>query len=177
MQGKTLLYTTVGVAVVILGLFIVAFAWFHHNSKYQVKVEEGIDNQTFEEMWASGDFTGIEPRSQRAMWDTVHEMSNTIIKAVDGQRWGLIEITEELCNKLILELAAAEKEGKGYQDTERLMEILWRWKAGDLSQGVADHNYVWDRLGGTVGEAYDLQDDVKARMIEKGFRKIDIKWP
>ncbi len=169
-RNKSMVYKALGgTAIILLGLAITFFAWNEYNNKFRLHTEEGIDNETFEEIWEAQDFSGIEPRSYNKMISDVHEMSNTIIKAVDGKRWGLIKITEELCNKLILELASVEKHGEAYAGTDRLMEILWRWKEGDYSEGVEDHNYVWRILGGTVGKAYDLQDDIKKKMAEKGF--------
>ena len=162
-----------GAVLLAVVIAIIAFAWIEYNNKYGVQIEEGVDNERFEEVWKTQDFSGIEPRSERQMLDTIHKMSNTIIKAVDGKRWGLIKITEDLCNQLILETAAADRLGNTYEDTEKFMEILWRWKDGDFSEGVEEHNYVWRRLGGTVGKAYDLQNDVKTQMIEKGFYRKD----
>jgi len=43
-------------------------------------------------------------------------------------------------------------------DRERLLEILEGWKAGDFRRGVAEHNYLWEALGDTVGEAYELRE-------------------
>lgn len=88
------------------------------------------------------------------IYDTMHRMANTKIEAIDGQVWGEIEITPELCNELI------EKVNKsGFDDSEKqkLIGILTRWKNGDFSNCVEEHNYVWKKLGGSVGRAIRLK--------------------
>jgi len=48
-----------------------------------------------------------------------------------------------------------------YNDKDVLLGILYRWKSNDFSQGVFDHNYVWNKLGGTLGKAIELKDIYK----------------
>ena len=40
-----------------------------------------------------------------------------------------------------------------YLDTE-----LKKWKGLDFSNGVEVHNYVWTKLGGTIGKAKSLDE-------------------
>lgn len=85
--------------------------------------------------------------------DTVHQMANTRIISKDGEIWGTIEITSERCDELIERI---NKYKETYPDDVRMincLDILNRWKAGDFSQVVNDHNDMWNYLGGTVGEA------------------------
>jgi hypothetical protein len=130
---------------------------------------EGIDNETYEERLRTKNFTGITPRTETEMLNTIHEMANTLIVAVDGKRWGFIKITEELVNLLILEVAAARHSGERYGHEDLYHDILFRWKREDFTQGVEDHNRPWALLGGTVGRAVGLQPDIKKKMREKGL--------
>lgn len=64
---------------------------------------------------------------------------------------GTIEITDERIDKLIANVNNCS--GFDYATKNMLLEILYRWKDGDFSQIVEDHNFIWERLGGTVGKA------------------------
>jgi hypothetical protein len=57
-----------------------------------------------------------------------------------------------LCNKLIVEVTKSN-----YYDKQVLLNMLNRWVKGDFHDAVAEHNYLWDALGGTVGEAIKLK--------------------
>lgn len=92
----------------------------------------------------------VTVRSQKEIWDEIHKMANT--KIVAEEIWGTLEITAERVDGLILEITKSE-----YDDKEKLLEILARWKQGDFTRCVEDHNYVWEKLGGTVGKATGLK--------------------
>jgi len=81
----------------------------------------------------------------------IHRMANTKIIAEDGEIWGEIDITAERIERLIKEVETSA----GFDDAtrRRLLEILYRWQSKDFSEIVEDHNYVWRKLGGTVGKA------------------------
>jgi len=40
-----------------------------------------------------------------------------------------------------------------WEDKNKLIEILNRWKNNDFSMAVEDHNYIWAKLGGKDGKA------------------------
>jgi len=46
-----------------------------------------------------------------------------------------------------------------YEDREKLLDILNRWEKGDFSQADKEHNYVWEKLGGTIGRAVGIKAD------------------
>lgn len=92
-------------------------------------------------------------RSQQEMWEEIHILANS--KIVADEIWGTKEIKTEHIKELI-----AEVENSSYNDKEMLLEILSRWKAEDFSQCVAEHNYVWEKLGGTIGKAIALREDL-----------------
>ncbi|MCX7950492.1 MAG: DUF6241 domain-containing protein [Clostridiales bacterium] len=88
------------------------------------------------------------------IYDTMHRMANTKIEAIDGQVWGEIEITPELCSELIEKVNQSNFD---ISEKQKLIEILTRWKNGDFSKCVDEHNYVWKKLGGTIGRAIRLK--------------------
>jgi hypothetical protein len=92
----------------------------------------------------------IKVRTQEDMWDALHKMANT--KIVADQIWGETEITQGRVDKLLAEVGQSE-----YPDRDRLLVILNRWKDLDFSNAVEEHNYLWEKLEGTVGKATGLR--------------------
>jgi hypothetical protein len=98
----------------------------------------------------------FDVKIQAHVYKLMHEMANTLIIAEDEKIWGEIPITDEVIDKLI----AAINEST-FDDREKLLSILQRWKNKDFSQGVEDHNYVWKKLNGNIGKAIRLKEDLK----------------
>lgn len=126
-------------------LFSVSVIWMR-----KILIKEGaINNQII--TW-----TKINSKSslEYEIYDTMHKMANTKIEAVDGEVWGEIQITVERCDILIDKVNQSNLKS---EEKNRLLEILNRWKNGDFSNCVEEHNYVWKKLGGTVGRAKSLK--------------------
>ena len=85
----------------------------------------------------------------KSYYEKIHHMSNTIIIAEDGNIWGESEITFEAIKEIILKI---EKED------EYISNELSKWLELDFSNAVEVHNYVWNKLGGTVGKAEKLNE-------------------
>ena len=83
------------------------------------------------------------------IYDMIHRMANTIIIAEDGNIWGNDEITQDSIDKALYQLNGRDE----YLDAE-----LKKWKELDFYNGVEVHNYVWTKLGGTIGKAKALDD-------------------
>lgn len=105
----------------------------------------------------------VHYRNVNAVYKDIHEMANTVIIA--DQIWGKEEITKERLNALIIEVTASN-----YESRKHLLDILNGWKNGDFSNVVNDHNYVWEKLGGTVGKAILPNDEkiIELQLILKG---------
>jgi hypothetical protein len=86
----------------------------------------------------------------------MHKMANARIIAVDGEVWGEEPMDPEVINGLLLAAKAYEHDPSNTWAPDAI-EILERWKTGDFSKCVEDHNYVWGLLDGTVGEAACLR--------------------
>ncbi len=124
-----------------------------YNEVLQNSDENTIDKEAATE-YLEG--KGIKFRKESLIYVDIHRMANTLIIAEDGKRWGLDTVTDEKCNTLIIEVTASD-----YNDKDRLLSILNKWKEEDFSEGVDDHNYVWNRLGGTVGRAESLKQEFR----------------
>ncbi|CUN85772.1 MULTISPECIES: DUF6241 domain-containing protein [Clostridium] len=142
------------IIVLILSLSTVAVLWANgyeivnfalnkvSESKNEVEIqEENVDN-TEENITA-------EAVDINTIYDMIHRMANTIIIAEDGNIWGKDEITEDNIDKVLYQLNGRDE----YLDTE-----LKKWKGLDFSNGVEVHNYVWTKLGGTIGKAKSLDE-------------------
>jgi hypothetical protein len=114
-----------------------------NNTKY----EELVKNP---EKIASDNSIKVKPEDE--VYDEMHKMANTKIITKDGEIWGKEDITPSLCNKLIVEVTKSN-----YYDKQVLLNMLNRWVKGDFHDAVAEHNYLWDALKGTVGEAIKLK--------------------
>lgn len=83
----------------------------------------------------------------------IHLMSHQKIVAVDGEKWGGIKITKERINSL---LTIIDKNEIVLEDADEYRAILNRWKDGNFSHAVEDHNEMWNYEGGTIGKASRL---------------------
>ncbi len=87
----------------------------------------------------------------------IHLRANSIIVAEDDEIWeempidrGFIDYTIELVK----------------DKDETLYNMLLPWKKLDFSNAVEVHNYVWERLGGTVGKATGLNQDAINTLVQ-----------
>lgn len=94
----------------------------------------------------------IKDKKAKVVFQKMHEMANTKIVAEDGMIWGEIQPTEEEVKVLIEDVS-----NSNYEDKEKLLEILNRWKSNDFSKCVEEHNFLWKKLGGEVGKASSLR--------------------
>lgn len=88
------------------------------------------------------------------IYDIMHRMANTKIIAENNKIWGELPMDKEEIQNL---KGIVEK--VNYEDREKLLDILNRWESGDFSQSDKEHNYVWEKLGGTVGRAIGVKGD------------------
>lgn len=86
------------------------------------------------------------------IFNTMHQIANSKIVAEDGLVWGEIQPTQAVVDGLIKDVNSTD-----YGDKNYLLEILNRWKNGDFSKCVEEHNYLWNKLGGEVGKAKSLR--------------------
>ena len=90
----------------------------------------------------------------------VHQMSNNLIIASDGEKWGEQDVTVEN-----IDLAIEMLKNDEYIATE-----LNKWKEGDFKNSVEVHNYCWRILEGNTGKASSLSKEGIAEAF-KGIGK------
>ena len=88
----------------------------------------------------------------------VHLRANTIIIAENDEIWEEIEIDKGFLNETVPLL-------KGKDDY--LYKELLKWDDLDFSNAVEVHNYVWEKLGGTVGKAIAINEDAVQALKER----------
>ena len=97
----------------------------------------------------------------------IHYMTHQ--KVLADSKQGALEITPERI-AIMLEQAEAFSESVHYPF---FIEILSAWDAGDFSNAVYAHNYVWNAQDGNIGEAYGLFDESQeAEFVQANFRDI-----
>lgn len=148
--NKKIIFIVVILAIIIPGIL-------YGNSRFEKnrRVEENEFQRLINNPGELKEY-GIRISSERDFADYLHKMSNSIIVAKDDKIWGEKRITAEACNALILEAMSSN-----YRYKKKYIEILERWKTKNYKNGVDDHNFLWDYLGGTVGRAIDLRKEYK----------------
>ncbi len=97
----------------------------------------------------------------------IHYMTHQ--KVLADSKQGALEITPERI-AIMLEQAEAFSDSAHYPF---YIEILNAWDAGDFSNAVYAHNYVWNAQDGTIGEAYGLFDESQeAEFVQANFRDV-----
>lgn len=140
-----------GIAIGVLVMVVILVAG---TASHLTRGPDGVTNRDFMSWEVSGTVPkGVKPRSIEELWETVHKMSHHVVLA--DEKWGYEELSEEHINLLIIEVTEGSYK---HEHSEELLDILWRWKNSDFDQADDDHNKVWNRLGGTVGKAYGVQD-------------------
>lgn len=145
--GKSIIIITIAVILVGTGSFVFVNRNFDKISNKSNKSKELAQIFKKEE---------IKDKDTREVFKKMHEMANTKIIAQDGLIWGEVQPTEEEVNALIQKVSASS-----YEDKEQLLQILNKWKTGDFSNCVEEHNFLWKKLGGQVGKASALRNGVK----------------
>ncbi|MEY2196953.1 DUF6241 domain-containing protein [Neobacillus sp. BF23-41] len=80
----------------------------------------------------------------------MHEMTHQKVVSEDDQKWGAIP----MCNDTIMQVYNyIWKSNYPKEDKDYYLAILDKWKQGDFSNVVSDHNEIWTEEGGTVGYA------------------------
>ena len=87
------------------------------------------------------------------IYDIIHRMSNSKIIAEDNKIWGRLPMDSNDISTLKNLIEKVD-----YKDRDYLLEILTRWENNDFSQIVDEHNYVWKKLGGTIGKAISIKE-------------------
>lgn len=146
--------------VLIISLSTILVLW---SNGYEIvnfafnKVNEITEEKDAEEKPQVGEEIVATPVDLNEIYDKVHLMANTIIVAEDGEIWGTYQITKD-------DLSNVKNQVLGNDDY--LYNELSKWLELDFSNAVEVHNYVWEKLGGTVGKAEKLNDEKVQEVIQ-----------
>ena len=88
--------------------------------------------------------------SEEEIQNKIHAMSHAKVHA--EEKWTHLEPTQERINRLL----DVVESNHGLKKSNLYIAILKRWKTGDFSEAVSDHNEIWELQGGTIGEATRL---------------------
>lgn len=89
------------------------------------------------------------PLSEKLIQQYIHAMSHQKVEA--EEKWSFYQITDERIDFLLSQL-----EVNNYKYEPTYEKILTRWKNGDFTEAVSDHNAIWRIQDGNVGIATDL---------------------
>lgn len=146
--------------VLIISLSTILVLW---SNGYEIvnfafnRVNEITEEKDAEEKPQVGEEIVATPVDLNEIYDKVHLMANTIIVAEDGEIWGTYQITKD-------DLSNIKNQVLGNDDY--LYNELSKWLELDFSNAVEVHNYVWEKLGGTVGKAEKLNDEKVQEVIQ-----------
>ena len=134
--------------------------------------EESHDSNKVNENKNNDEDEDEESNNERIVYDEygvvnfIHKMSNQIINAADGQKYGVIETTPE---KIEIALNSIENI-KNEEARDYLNKELTKWKNGNFDNAVEVHNYVWHMLDGEIGIASSLDEKQINKIKEKYFK-------
>ncbi|ETI69413.1 DUF6241 domain-containing protein [Neobacillus vireti] len=95
----------------------------------------------------------------------IHSMSHSKVYA--EQKWTHLEPTQERIDRL---LDVLDRNHLDLNHRDLYISILERWKVGDFSKAVSDHNKIWNLQGGTVGKATRLlREEEEAEYRKENF--------
>ncbi len=111
----------------------------------------------------------VAPNSEYSTVNSIHEMSNSIIKA--DKICGYTEITPKIVDIEIIGIEyMSDSEVKSYLRSY-LRNSLNMWRNGDFSNAKEVHNYVWDLLNGNIGKATGLNQRAIRKLEKRYFNK------
>ena len=104
-----------------------------------------------------------ENSSEMEVIEVMHKMTHQKVEA--EEKWGAIEMTPKAIDQNYDIVSKSNFEHKNI-----LLEMLNRWKKGDFSQIVDDHNWFWSLQDGTIGESTRaLTSDEEQEFIANNF--------
>jgi preprotein translocase subunit SecF len=153
-RKKSVIIFIIVIIVIIVGTFGVNYLMDRKSGKLVAKENQQEIKSINEEMSQeeSKELKSADYYLEADVYDIIHRMANTKIIAKNNKIWGELPMKPEEIQNL---KGIVEK--VNYEDREQLLEILNRWETGDFSQADKDHNYVWEKLGGTIGKAVGIK--------------------
>lgn len=137
---------TIASSLVLALIIVILVVMDNRGNDFTNKLKSGLKNAV------SVEKNDAEDDDLIGIYIDIHHMSHNVIRA--DEKWGFKNLTLENIRNLI----EKAEEISGTVDTAEVLEILYRWEKGDFSRADKDHNYVWSKLGGTVGIATGVNE-------------------
>lgn len=137
---------TIASSMVLALIIVILVVMDNRGNDFTNKLKSGLKNAV------SVEKNDAEDDDLIGIYIDIHHMSHNVIRA--DEKWGFKNLTLENIRNLI----EKAEEISGTVDTAEVLEILYRWEKGDFSRADKDHNYVWSKLGGTVGIATGVNE-------------------
>ena len=137
---------TIASSMVLALIIVILVVMDNRGNDFTNKLKSGLKNAV------SVEKNDAEDDDLIGIYIDIHHMSHNVIRA--EEKWGFKNLTLENIRNLI----EKAEEISGTVDTAEVLEILYRWEKGDFSRADKDHNYVWSKLGGTVGIATGVNE-------------------
>lgn len=154
---KKYLYATTAIIVLIIAI-VVFYTWgsnhpnsysnflFHENGSLVAKIADTKSTSTSKIAGIKVKLPINEQSTEEAVIQAMHEMTHQKVKA--KEKWGAIPLTPKTA-QVVYDIV----NNSDFSHKDELLNIASRWKNGDFSEIVSDHNYFWDLQGGTIGKA------------------------
>lgn len=128
-------------------------------SKVVVKEKNGTEKELV------NPFGDSKKPNEETVQEYIHGMSHQKVKA--NEKWTLYKITDERINYLIEVVKAYP-----FSHKQLYLDILNRWKKGDFTHVVQDHNAIWRLEGGNIGKALRrlTPEQEKAELVSKNYK-------
>ncbi|MDR4945773.1 DUF6241 domain-containing protein [Neobacillus cucumis] len=150
MSLKSKLVVVVGfAAVVVIGYFGMGY---YHTYKAEQMVAQHPEQAVLKATTIKDSDWNLHldsTSSEEAVENIMHQMTHQ--KVIADQKWGAIPMIPDTINQVYKVVKDSD-----FPDKDDLMSMLEDWKAGNFSHAASNHNYLWERLGGTVGEAMGI---------------------
>ena len=137
---------TIASSLVLVLIIVILVVMDNRGNDFTNKLKSGLKNAV------SVEKNDAEDDDLIGIYIDIHHMSHNVIRA--DEKWGFKNLTLENIRNLI----EKAEEVSGTADTDEVLDILYRWEKGDFSRADKDHNYVWSKLGGTVGIATGVNE-------------------
>ena len=152
---KTLLFSSI--AIVVIAITVIGYFLWNPNKpasfsnilvdKNGKQVAQISSPKKAKPTTANANLPINNQSTEEEVIQTMHEMTHQKVKA--DQKWGAAPLTPKTAETVFTIV-----ENSSFKEKDQLLEIAARWKKGDFSKIVDDHNYFWSLQGGTIGKAY-----------------------
>lgn len=151
------------ILVIVLGAGLGGYNYYmnYKSGKFEAKKNQkeieamvnDINKDKAEESSETAELKPSEYYPEEKVYDIMHRMSNTKIIAEDDKIWGELPVDKESLGDIKALVSEID-----YRDRHYILSVITKWENGDFSAADDEHNYFWEKLGGTVGKAIGIKE-------------------